>query len=91
MRNAIVGAAVAAVAVIGLWMLAQPSPPFSPAWIGFALFTLGAVFGLRTSAISAAGLLADMLRLNRFLADQNTDLAEQNYYLLRKMDQHQDK
>lgn len=91
MRNAFIGVAVAALAAFGLWSLTQPSPPVAPAWIGFALFALGAVFGLRTSANSAARLLADMLRLNRFLADQNTDLAEQNYHLLRKQDQRQEK
>lgn len=71
-------------ALLVLWDQ-QAELPMLPSWTsGTLLIGLGLLAGLRISADSAAHFSGDLMRLNRFLAGQNRDLAEANHSYLKR-------
>ncbi|MCC6493259.1 MAG: hypothetical protein IT424_09580 [Pirellulales bacterium] len=84
MRKFLGYVAAATLVSFGLWRLGIESTPELRALIGFLLFAGGWTLGLRIGSDSGLRLLQDLLRLNKVLADQNADLAEQNHRLLKR-------
>ena len=70
----------AALAAYGLWELGSSAPSQPPIAWGIILLGLGLLVGLRLGSDSATQFVRDLLRLNKFLADQNEDLTKLNHW-----------
>jgi len=77
--------AMAALAATGVWLLSRHPTLLPPALVGLLMFLAGGLIGLRVGSDSAARFVKDILRLNKFLAEQNDALAEQNHHLLKRL------
>lgn len=73
------------IALFALWQLQVLDPFMSPLVSGLLLLALGLLAGLRVGIESAARFINEMLRLNKFLAEQHRDLAETNHEMLKSM------
>jgi|GEM_PF-4363439 len=71
---------VGSFAAYGLWELGSSTPNLSPIAWGLILLGLGLLAGLRLGSDSATQFVRDLLRLNKFLADQNEELTELNHW-----------
>ena len=67
-------------AAFGLWELGHSAPNLPPVAWGTILFGLGLLIGLRKGSDSATQFVRDLLRLNKFLANQNEELTELNHW-----------
>ena len=67
-------------AAYGLWELGSSAPSLPPIAWGMILLGLGLLVGLRLGSDSATQFVRDLLRLNKFLADQNEDLTKLNHW-----------
>ncbi len=75
----LVGWTCTAVLVAGcFWELSRSEPTVPPAAMGALLLGLGLLVGLRLGSDSATIFVKDLLRLNKFLAEQNDQLTELN-------------
>jgi hypothetical protein len=72
-------------ATYACWQLLSSDAHLPPILAGALLFFTGALAGLRWGADSAAQLIADLSRTNRYLAEQNDDLSELNETLLERI------
>jgi len=70
---------IAVFAVGGLWDLSKSVPTISPAVTAVILLGLGLLVGIRVGSDSASAYVKDLLRLNKYLAEQNDQLAELNH------------
>ncbi len=52
--------------------------------MGAILLGLGLLIGLRLGSDSASAFVKDLLRLNKFMAEQNNDLTELNHWHVRQ-------
>lgn len=72
-------------AAAALWQLRVVDPAL-PRWIsGLMLVVSGLLAGLRIGAESAIRFAGDLIRLNKYLAEQNRDLVETNHELLKSI------
>jgi len=72
-------------AVFALWQL-QVAAPAIPRWSsGLILAVAVLLAGLRIGAESAGRFVGDLIRLNKYLAEQNRDLVETNHELLKSI------
>ena len=70
------------VAIGSLWQLWTPEPFISSVVAGLLLLFVGGLAGLRIGTDSALQFVRDLARLNEYLAEQNSDLAQCNHRLL---------
>ncbi|MEO2047433.1 MAG: hypothetical protein ABGX16_12780 [Pirellulales bacterium] len=80
MQKSIGWICVATLIAYGLWEMQQSSAHLPPSAWGMILLGLGLVCGLRIGSDSATTFVRDLLRLNKFLADQNEELTELNHW-----------
>jgi len=71
--------------LVALWQLTQDAPLLSPLVSGLVLLAIGLLTGLRIGTDSAARYSKDLFRKNQFLAEMNSDLANQNHELLKSI------
>ena len=67
-------------AVAGLWDLGRSDSTVPSIAMGVLLLGLGLLVGLRLGSDSASAFVKDLLRLNKFLAEQNSQLTELNHW-----------
>lgn len=67
-----------------IWQTQAQEPFLSPLAIGILLLLVGIIAGLRLATDSATRFVRDLTVLNKYLAEQNRDLAEMNRLLLQK-------
>jgi hypothetical protein len=67
-------------AAFGLWELGHSTPNLPPVAWGMILLGLGLLVGLRMGSDSATQFVRDLLRLNKYLANQNEELTELNHW-----------
>jgi len=84
MRSYFVWLILLPTAVFLIWQLQVDQPVVSRVVSGIALATVGFLAGLRVATDSASRFLRDVKSLNKYLADQNHDLAEMNLLLLQQ-------
>lgn len=70
-----------------LWQIASSHPFIPPFMSGLLLLFVGLLTGMRLAADSASPYIQDMHRLNKTLADQNRELDEANYRLLKQREE----
>jgi len=63
----------------GLWDLSRTDPAVAPAVTAVILLVLGLLVGLRIGSDSSSAYAKDLLRVNKYLADQNDQLTELNH------------
>jgi hypothetical protein len=68
-----------------LWQLTIAQPLWPPAISGLLLVIVGVLAGLRMGADSATAYTNDVHRLNKVLAEQNSELQEANAILLKQV------
>ena len=68
--------------------LARSDPAVPPYAMGTILLGLGLLIGLRLGSDSASAFVKDLLRLNKFMAEQNNDLTELNHWHVRQKTSH---
>jgi len=69
----------------GLWDLGRnDSAAVPPTVMGALLLGLGLLIGLRIGSESALTFVKDILRLNKFLAEQNNQLTELNHWHVKR-------
>jgi len=71
-------------AACGLWELGSSAPNLPPIAWGIIFLGLGLLSGLRLGSDSATQFVRDLLRLNKFLANQNEELTELNHWHVRR-------
>ena len=84
MRAVLILITLLSVSACALWQLLVRDPVLFPAGLGLLLLIMGLIAGLSMATDSATRFIRDVSRLNRYLADQNNDLAEMNLTLLKK-------
>jgi hypothetical protein len=72
----------------GLWDLGRSNPVVPPFAMGALLLGLGLLIGLRLGSDSTAAFVKDLLRLNKFMAEQNNQLTELNHWHVRRQVSH---
>jgi hypothetical protein len=88
MRSVWVWLILAIPAAWAVWQLQVPEPVLAPGLLGLMLLTLGLLAGLRIANDGLHRFFTDLTRLNKYLADQNDDLAELNLHLLQELQKH---
>ena len=68
----------------GLWDLGRSDPAVTPIAMGVLLLGFGLLMGLRLGSDSASAFVKDLLRLNKFMAEQNNQLTELNHWHVRR-------
>ena len=68
-----------------MWQLVAPEPFISPLASGLILVVLGGLAGLRIGTESFGRFVKDLTALNKYLGEQNRDLAEMNQVLLKDL------
>jgi hypothetical protein len=68
-----------------LWQVAAAQPLWPAAVSGLLLIIVGVLTGLRIGSDSAAAYMNDVHRLNKVLAEQNSELQEANAILLKQL------
>jgi hypothetical protein len=68
-----------------LWQVVAAEPFWPPAVSGLLLIIISVLAGLRMGADSAATYTSDVHRLNKVLAQQNSELQEANAMLLKQV------
>lgn len=84
MRSFLIWLALLVAAAWSVSELTAAEPVLSRPLLGLGVFVLGVLGGLRLGTLSATRFVNDLLRLNRYLADQNRELAESNHMLLKE-------
>ena len=82
MRSSLVWLFVVVLAAMTGWQLFAAQPVISPLAAGILLFFLGLVAGVRLGTDSMGRFVKEHGTLNKYLAEQNRDLAEMNLFLL---------
>jgi hypothetical protein len=77
-------AAAVALAALLLWQATAPEPLLPHGASALLLLLIGVLAGLRISTDSAAAYIKDLQRLNKLMADQQRDLEEANWMLLKR-------
>ena len=72
-------------ALFALWQLPHDEPLLSPLTSGLILLAIGVVVGLRIGTDSATRYVKDLARMNKFLAELNSELVHQNHELLKSV------
>ena len=84
-----VGWITTALIVAGCLMdLSRSDPAVPPYTMGAILLGLGLLIGLRLGSDSASAFVKDLLRLNKFMAEQINQLSELNHWHVRRQISH---
>jgi len=75
---------IAVFVAAGIWDLGRADSAVSATAMGVLFLGLGLLVGLRLGSDSASAFVKDLLRLNKFLADQNNQLAELNHWHIKR-------
>jgi hypothetical protein len=75
---------IAVLVAVGIGDLGRADSAVSPTAMGALLLGLGLLVGLRLGSDSASRFVKDLLRLNKFLADQNNQLSELNHWHVKR-------
>ena len=70
---------------LALWQLVTPDASFPALALGLLLWLIGGIAGLRWGADSVAPLIKEMSQLNKYLAEQNEQLAKMDHLLMKKV------